>query len=253
METHKKKGANFIAMGFAVVVVAISASTSFGFFYTFFPGLLPGGIAATSIGALVSGAIGVALFDVACVVWLVMFLRDAETSEQRAISLIMTLVTFVGSAAASVAYLGLTATGEIALDAATKDTIGTFALVVVIVGVVANFGAMNAYQRYNLENKKRVREADRRDTLQEAENQQAAYLDKLIAQNVKEILTKQAPQLAQQQAQRIAEQFYLSEQSKYQAAQQEDSGSLLDDNSLEAITTTPVENGVNFTNGSGRA
>jgi hypothetical protein len=212
---HRKKSAQFIIVAFAVAIVAISASTSFGFFYTFFTNLIPAAVLAPAVGALISGVVGVLLFDVACVVWLNTFLNHAETPEQRAITLIMTVATFLGSAAASVAYLGLTATGDLALDATTRASIGMFALVVVIVGVVANFGSMQAYQRYSLDNKERVREADRRDRIHTAEEEQAEHLDKLIAQQVREQLTQIAPNLAAQQARRIANQFYRNENAKY--------------------------------------
>ncbi len=215
MNSHQQKAAQFLAVAFGVVVLAISASTSFGFFYTFFDNLIPHSVLAADIAALISGVIGTLLFDVACAIWLFIFLHHSETPEQRAITLIMTVLTFIGSAAASVAYLGLTAGGDLALDTATRDTIATFALVVVIIGVIANFGAMQAYQRYSYTNKQRVMEADRRDLLQSAEDEQARYLDELITQQVKEILTAQAGTLAQQQARRIAAKFYRHEMAKY--------------------------------------
>lgn len=214
-QTHKRKAASFLVTAFGLAVLLISSSTSFGFFYTYFDSLIPAAVLDTSIGALISGVVGVLLFDVACAIWLFTFLHHSETPEQRAIALIMTIATFIGAAAASVAYLGLTADGDLALDAATSATISTFSLVVVIIGVIANFGAMQAYQRFSHENKLEVREADRRDKIQIAEDEQAAYLDGLIAQQVKQILTDEAATLAQLQARRIAARFQRSEAAKY--------------------------------------
>jgi hypothetical protein len=246
---HNKKAAQFIVISFAVVIVAISASTSFGFFYTFFTNLIPAGVLDPLIGALISGVVGVLLFDVASVIWLNTFLNHAETPEQRAITLIMTIVTFLGSAAASVAYLVLTATGDLALDPTTRGSIGMFALVVVIIGVVANFGSMQAYQRFSYDNKQRVREADRRDRIQTAEEEQAAHLDDLIAQQVREQLTQIAPDLARQQARRIAGHFWRHENAKY-ADGEAPAG---DDDDIDLLSMAE-ENAQNFRvrNGSGR-
>ncbi|MCA9923071.1 MAG: hypothetical protein KC421_11900, partial [Anaerolineales bacterium] len=143
------------------------------------------------------------------------FLHHAGTPEQRAITLIMTAVTFIGSAAASVAHLGLTATGDLAIEESARGTIGMVSLIVVILGVICNFGAALAYQRFSYDNKMQVRESDRLDMIQRAEDEQAGYLDSLVAQEVKELLTSQAPQLAAIQAERLAAKFYRGESAKY--------------------------------------
>jgi hypothetical protein len=216
MKTHKKQAASFMIVIFAAVILAISASTSFGFFFEFFNALVPPELFGEVIGAIISGVIGVLLFDVASALWLNTFLNHAETPEQRAITLLMTMITFTGASAASVAHLSLTATGgAIYLEASAKETIGIVALIVVIAGVILNFGATLAYNRFSIESKMSVRESDRLDTVQKAEDEQAIFLDSLIAQNVKELLEKQAPDLARIQAGRIAAQVYRREKAKY--------------------------------------
>lgn len=215
MQTHQAKAANFLAIGFAMVVLTISATTSFGFFYSFFSGIIPTAVLPQSIGALISGSIGVMLFDAATVTWLILFLHHSQTPEQRAITLIMTVLTFIGSAAASIAYITLTADGQLAVDVATADTVSNMALAVVILGIVANFGAMQMYNRYSYDNKQKVLQSNRRDMLQTAEDSQARYLDDLIAQQVTEQLTRIAPNLAQQQAAKLVAQFYRNETAKY--------------------------------------
>lgn len=216
MKTHKKQAASFLIAIFAAVILAISASTSFGFFYEYFNSLIPPELFGQMVGAIISGVIGTLLFDVASALWLNTFLHHAETPEQRAVTLIMTMVTFAGAAAASIAHLSLTATGgSIYLDAGAKETIGIVALVVVIAGVILNFGATLAYNRFSLENKLAVRESDRLDTIQKAEDEQADYLDSLIAQKVKEKLEEQADNLADIQADRIAAGVYRRERAKY--------------------------------------
>lgn len=219
MNAHKKTAAKFTAMAFGVIVLTISASTSFAFFYNYFSNLIPPGLLGSSVASLISGIVGTLLFDVASVVWLQTYLNDARTPEQRAISLIMLIVTFLGAAAASVAHLALSATGELALDAATLDSIATISLVAVIIGVIANFGSTIAYQRFSYENKQSVRTSDREDEIQKAEDEAANELDSLVSQKLKERLTHIAPALADRQADRIAAQYERRESAKYGSAE----------------------------------
>jgi len=216
MKQHQKKSAQFLIVGFAAVVLVISASTSFGFFYNYFGALIPPELFGQTTAAIISGVVGVTLFDVACAVWLYTFLHNAETPEQRAICLLMTTATFLGAAAASVAHLALSASGGQFLEGlAAQDNIGLIALVVVILGVVADFGATLAYQRFSYENKQAVRESDRMDRIMQAEDEQAAELDELVAQKVKTKLTEVADHLSELQANRLAAQFQRHEGNKY--------------------------------------
>lgn len=218
MKSHQTKAAQFAIAGFSLIVLAISASTSFGFFYNFFDALLPPELLGPKFAAFVSGAVGIILFDVACSIWLLTFLNHAETPEQRAITLIMTSITFIGSASASVAHLGLTASGELAIEESMKGSIALVSLVVVILGVIANFGAALAYQRFSADSKQAVRESDRRDLILKAKDEHAKSLDQLVQQKVREMLTKQAPAIARVQADRLAAEFYRTETQKYGSA-----------------------------------
>ncbi len=222
MNAHKKTAAKFTAIAFGVIVLVISASTSFAFFYNYFSNLIPPGLLGQNVASLISGIVGTLLFDVASVVWLQTYLNDARTPEQRAISLIMLIVTFLGAAAASVAHLALSATGELALDAATLDSIATISLVAVIIGVIANFGSTIAYQRFSQDNKESVRESDRLDEIQKAEDEQASELDRLVAQKLREKLVHIAPTIADQQAARIAAQYQRRETAKYGSTETSD-------------------------------
>ncbi len=215
MNAHKKTAARFTAAAFGVVILAISASTSFAFFYNYFSNLIPPGVLGPAVAALISGIVGTLLFDVASVVWLQTYLNDAKTPEQRAISLIMLIVTFVGAAAASVAHLSLSATGELALDTATLGSIATVALVTVIIGVIANFGSVIAYQRFSKESKDAVRESDRSDVIQRAEDAQLDELDTQLDKEVRDVLADMVPDLARQQAGRIAARVARREGAKY--------------------------------------
>lgn len=213
--THKEQAVGFIFTLFAAALLVISASTTFGFFYRFFTAWLPAGLVSSDVAAIVSGMVGVLLFDVASLIWLWAFLFNARTSEQRAISLVMAGLTFVGAAAASIAHLGLTASGDIAFDGTTANTIGMAALITVIGGVVVNFGSSLLYSRYSPDNKERVRLAERADKIAAAEQQQAAALDELVASKIESKLAALADSLAEQQAAELASRFYHAEAGKY--------------------------------------
>lgn len=212
---YKKSGAMFMVGGFGVVILAISAVTTFSFFSTYFSSIFPTGMLGPELASLLAGGAGVILFDIASVYWLHTFLNHAETSEQRGIALIMLIVTFVGAAGASIAQLGLAASGDVALDPATRQSIANASVWTVIIGVVSNFGANIAYGRFSLASKQAVMEADRRDMVQDAEDEQARLLDGLIAQNVKELITAEAGKLAQEQAKRVVAAFRAREMAKY--------------------------------------
>ena len=87
---HKRTAAKYLFTAFALAVLAISALTSFAFFYNHFAGLLPAGLLDAQISRIISGLVGMTLFDLACTIWLVAFLHHAETAEQRA-----RLITFL--------------------------------------------------------------------------------------------------------------------------------------------------------------
>lgn len=202
-------------MIFGLLVLVISATTSFSFFYEYFGDIIPSSLMGESLRRIISGVIGTLLFDVATVVWLWVYLNEAETYEQRGISIAMAIVAFAGAAAATIAYLSLTAAGPLAFDATTNSAIGNIALAVVIIGVVFNFAAKQLFDRYSFDSKAAVREANRRDKIQKAENEQADYLDDLVTKGVKENLQGLAPVIADEQARSLAGKFYGKEMVKY--------------------------------------
>ena len=245
MKGHQSSAVKFLSIGFALVLLSVSGLTSFAFFVEFFPEVIPEQVLNPDVGSLISGGIGVVLFDLATVIWLILFLNDAETEEQRAIALIMAGVTFIGSAAASVAYLSLTAKGSMdVLDVTTKNTVASFALGVVLLGIVANFGASQMYQRYEKGNKAKVRNSDREDVLQAAEDEQAGHLDALIAQNVREKLAAIAPELAEEQARRLVSRVYRVEAAKYADTAPSSSSPDLDGEFPHVAMSSPVVSAV---------
>lgn len=211
--THQEKTIEFIFMMFTIGVMIISAVTSFGFFYTYFGNLLPAGLVDSNISQAVSGIIGTSLFSIATAIWLLAFLYHAQTPEQRAVSLAMTIVAFLGDSFSSVAYLVLNATGEMmVVSDQTREVVAMVSLVVVIFGIIANFGASQMYNRFSERSKQAVREADRRDRMSVILDQKRADLDSKVAAQVDVELEALIPQLAKGQAGKLADEFRNVEQ-----------------------------------------
>lgn len=215
MQSHTEKAAGFFVQAFGLTILVISAVTTFSFFATYFSAIFPKDMLGGELASLLAGGAGVVLFDLACVYWLNTFLKHAQTPEQRGIALIMVVFTFAGAAAASIAQLGLSASGDIALDQSTRQSIANVAVWTVIAGVVANFGANNAYARFSLDSKERVREADRRDVIQSAHDEQETLLVESIKQEVKTLLSEEIPELAREQAARIVDAYRQREMARY--------------------------------------
>ena len=205
--SYKTKAVQFGFMFFGIVVALISATTSFSFFATYFSTIIPSTVLDPQIGRLVSGLMGVTLFDLATIVWLYTFLHVAETSEQRAISLAMIVVTFLGAASASVAYLSLSATGAMALDATSLQTIGSLSLIVVLIGIVLNFGAMLAFTRYSRENKQLIVQSDFDEVVERMEIESKKQLLLALKAQVTANIAPVAKQLAKEQATQMLRDF----------------------------------------------
>jgi hypothetical protein len=99
--SHKESATGFLLMLASVIIIGISAITTFGFFSNYFPAIVSPDYIGPMYARATSGLIGVIVFDLMTVTFLLAFLYKAGTPEQRAISLIMTFVTFIFSAIAS--------------------------------------------------------------------------------------------------------------------------------------------------------
>jgi len=216
---HQEKAVRIVFSLFGVAVLFISATTSFSFFYNFFSGIVPPELVGQSIASLIAGTVGVLLLDGACVVWLATYLHHSDTSDQRAIAMTMTIITFVGAAGASVAHLGLSASDDLAFVGDTADFVGIAALIVVVLAVVANFGAAQYFSYQSPESQLRNRENDRRDRIADAEAKHEKALDKLVAGKVEAKLDGLADGLAETQATALTARFYGKENGKYTTAE----------------------------------
>lgn len=215
---HKRQAVNIGFLVGGLVWLVISGTSSFGFFYTYLPSIVPAGIAG-SIAPVISGVIGVALFDVAGILWLAVYLHHTETAAQRAIAMIMAVVTFAGSVASTVAYFALEATSGgnqlILLESSTANVIGWFALAVVILGSALNFIGYNLYNSQSLENQRRIREDNQRDVIQAAEDEQSEYLTDLVTSSVKSKIKALAESLAEEEAAHLVNQYQLTRRARF--------------------------------------
>ena len=205
--------ARYLFLAFAATVVAIRALTSLSFFATFLPSLLPATVASASGSSVISGFVGVVLLDAACLVWL-KSANNAETAEQRSVANIAAILTFCGSALASVAYLSLDAS-RLELSPQATSTIELVALVGVIAAIVLNFGVAILFSQNSQDAQAHRRDTRRRHTVASAEHEQAERLDLLVASGVTAELERQAPDLAKEQATRLASAFFKKEGERF--------------------------------------
>jgi hypothetical protein len=209
--TFKTIAAKFIFLLFSVLIVVISAITSFSFFYTYFGSLIPNTVLDETTRRIISGLIGTLLFDFAAVIWLLTFLHHSETKPQRAVSIAMAVITFMGASAASVAYLSLSGQSELVeLDAVTQYSIGMISLVVVVFGIVANFASAQLHNGLSLESKRAMSHSDQRDMLIEHEEKHAKHLTNLVGERLNEEFLALAPELARSKAATLAKALYGS-------------------------------------------
>lgn len=204
----EKIAANKTAKRLGSLYFVLSAITSFAFFYVNLPAFLPlppmGGW-ENVLEPVISGAIGVALFTYATVRWLQIYLHGCDNNEQRAISQTAFWVTFWADAAASFAYIFLSGNTLLALPPDLFWWISLVSIFMVAAAVVFNFFSYVQFNASSNISKQAIREAERAGKIQKVEDEAADYLDDLVQQGVRERLNAKAQQIANAQADRIAE------------------------------------------------
>lgn len=201
---------------FGALIVAASAALTFAFFWTFLPSLIPTGVIDAWTASMISGVLGVLIFDAGALAWLKIYLDGSENNDQRAIAMQTSILDIAGSATASFAQILLTGTGLVDLDPATRITVGWASLFAVALTLCWNFVSVWRFHKNSDMSKLAIREADRLGRIREAEESQADELDELIAQKVGEKLASLSNELAEQQAERIVRRRVDLEQVKYQ-------------------------------------
>lgn len=204
----EKIAANKTAKRLGTLYFVLSAITSFAFFYVNLPGFLPlppmGGWEDV-LEPVLSGAIGVALFTYATVRWLQIYLHGCDNNEQRAISQTAFWATFWADAAASFAYIFLSGNTLLSLPQDLYWWISLVSIFMVAAAVVFNFFSYVQFNASSNISKEAIREAERLGKIQQVEEEAADYLDDLVQQGVRERLNAKAQQIANAQADRIAD------------------------------------------------
>jgi hypothetical protein len=215
----KKIAANKTMRLIGGIYFVLSAVTSFAFFFVHLPAFVPlpflGAEMASVVEPVISGLIGVALFDLAAIKWLEIYLYGSGNNDQRDIAQRAFWVGFWGSAASSFAYIFLTGNNLVVLPTEAAWWMSITSIFIIAASVVFNFYSKIVFDSHSNQSKEAIREAERLGRIQEAEANEADYLDDLIAQNVKERLNQHAAELASEQAEKIVAERLAIERAKY--------------------------------------
>lgn len=206
------KGTRDIFKVFGAAIVIASSILTFGFFYTYLPAIVV--FVDTGTAALISGILGVLIFDGGALVWLQVYLRGCENDDQRNIALHTSIIDITGSACASFVEIFLTGTGLVTLSDNMRFGIGLTALVITGGVLTWNFVAIWRFHKNSNRSKEEIREGKRQALIQAQEEKQLDELDKLIASKVSNKLQEKAEDLAEGRAAHIFQKRYAAENAK---------------------------------------
>lgn len=209
---NEDKGTKDIFNLFAGTIILASSILTFGFFFTFLPALVV--FLDANIAALISGTLGVLIFDGGALVWLRVYLHGCENDDQRNIALQTSVIDITGSAVASFVQIFLTGTGLIALSDNFKWGIGLAALIVTGAVLTWNFVAVWRFRKNSDASKESIREGKRQALIRAEEDKQLDELDKMIASKVSSKLQERTDELAEARAQHILQTRLTAENAK---------------------------------------
>jgi len=206
--TLERLAANKTSVGLGILYFIISGLTSFMFFHENLPTLVSLdmlGSSAAIVEPIISGLVGVALFDGAAVGWLTLYLRGCDNNEQRSIARLAFWAAIGGSSISSFAHLFLTGNSLLQLPADFEFGISVFSVFIIALAVVLNFVAKLQFDANSNDSKEATRESTRRGRIQAAEDRQADQLDKLIVEKTESKLEAKADNIAEKRSDRIAQ------------------------------------------------
>jgi hypothetical protein len=125
---------------FVLILVGINAALTFSFGYTYLGAAFGTGVAADYGGAVYA----LIIFDVAYLVWFLVFSRDAESVGQRAAAGLLAGVSLLGSIIATLNQLALNSFGLVDLSG-YHETIGLLALIAMLAITAGHIIGMAAY------------------------------------------------------------------------------------------------------------
>ena len=212
--TPEKLSANKVKTFMGALYFLISGLTSFMFFYENLPTLARIEILGTyaqQIGAIVSGLVGVAVFDGAAVGWLYLLLYGSDNNYQRSIAKVAFWAAIGGSTISSFAYLFLTGNSLFVLPDDFKFYMSVFSIFIIALAVVVNFVSKLSFDSNSDASRAAERLNVRRGRIQAAEEQMAVMLDRLIVDKTKAKLSAKADGMAEVRSDRLVDERQRAE------------------------------------------
>jgi hypothetical protein len=135
------RGAFFL---FALAVIIVNAAVTWQFGTAFLAGAF--GIRDPFTAAMFGGAYAILMLDVAALVWLLVYMRAAETTAQRAIAIVTAAVSFFGSLVATGYMLAANTAGILATHAAAVGSVAQIAMIAIVCmhAILATFYLLKA-------------------------------------------------------------------------------------------------------------
>lgn len=218
--TIERLGSNDVVKIAGWVFVALSATTTFGFFFTFLPSIVPVALLGdTWLAGIFSGVVGVILFEGASLTWLRAYLSGSDTEQQRTIALQSSKAAMAGGAVASFAWIVLSGLQLVSLSTSSQQLVGWLSLLAVAVVTVLHFVNNWRFAKNSKLARDQQRLAARAAKIQKEEEKQQNLLDDLIAEKAGKKIAERAEYIAEQIANRIANAREREELARSQATQ----------------------------------
>lgn len=192
---------NDVFIAFMTIVVIISGSLTFAFFYEYLPFIFPSTLLGEDVSRFVSGVFGTVILEAGSLVWLFTYLRLCENRYQRSIAFQTSIISFSGSLATTFVQLIFMGNGLFELDQNARNIIGFIALFAIAFVLVYNFASIWRYKKNSNESIEEIEDARREDSLKSVVQARQKKLDRLVEKNVDKLLQQEAPELAMKIAQ----------------------------------------------------
>src|SRR3990167_5085492 len=200
----KSFGTNDIFNVFMIIVVLISSSLTFAFFYDYLPSIFPPQILGADISKIVSGLFGTIILEIGALTWLYVYLRITENHIQRNIAFQTSIISFSGSIITAFTKLIFIGNSLFQLTEDAHNTIGFVALFGIAFVLVFNFMSIWRFKKNSDESIESIEEANRETRLRNVTQQRQKMLDRLVEQKVRKKFMIDSDKLAED----IASSYY---------------------------------------------
>lgn len=172
MKNQKPILISFLFGAFTVALLLVNAALTAAFSFTYLPAAFgdPNGAFAPYLAAVY----GLLLMDIGFIAWFSVFKRMAETKTQRAVSILMAVLSLAASIMATLTQLAISSFGLVDLTA-YHDGIGMTALILMLVATAAHIIAFAVFQLKGADEEIRQKTVDLKadmlkDSLDQLEN-----------------------------------------------------------------------------------